>query len=293
MSPQQLTGTGVALVTPFDNNKAVDHSALKKLVNYVIDGGVNYLVALGTTAETATLSNKEKLEVIHTIKEANSNRLPVILGMGSNNTDELIDTINRTDFDGVDAILSVTPFYNKPTQEGLYQHYKAIADVSPVPVILYNVPSRTGCNLNADTCLKLASNIENVVAVKEASGNWEQIMQIIKHKPQDFAVLSGDDATTLPLIASGANGVISVIANACPVEFSSMVNAAVENNMPKARQIHYSLIDLINNIFVEGNPAGIKALLEMRQIIDNQLRLPLVSTTDKLYNELKGYFNAF
>jgi 4-hydroxy-tetrahydrodipicolinate synthase len=292
ISANQLKGTGVALVTPFNQNNEVDHTSLKNLVNNVIDNGIDFLVALGTTAETATLNGKEKLEVIHTIKEANKGRLPLVLGMGDNNTAQLIESINRTNFDGIDAILTVTPFYNKPNQAGLYQHYKAISEVSPVPIILYNVPSRTGCNLNTKTCIRLANDFENIVAVKEASGNMEQIMDIINYKPDDFVVLSGDDAGTLPLIALGGHGVISVIANAFPSDFSNMVKAAQNNEMVLARHIHYKLTDIIKNIFAEGNPAGIKAILHQQQIIDNQLRLPLVPVTDKLYEQLKSQISV-
>ncbi|WP_430817725.1 4-hydroxy-tetrahydrodipicolinate synthase [Carboxylicivirga sp. RSCT41] len=292
ISPKQLSGTGVALITPFNQQKEVDHPALKNLVNNVIDNGIGFLVALGTTAETATLSSKEKLEVVRSIKEANAGRIPIVLGMGDNNTAQLIETINRTDFDGIDAILTVTPFYNKPNQKGLYQHYKAVSEVSPVPVILYNVPSRTGCNLNAQTTIRLANDFDNIIAVKEASGKQEQIMDLIKYKPDNFLVLSGDDLGTLPLIALGGDGVISVIANAFPSEFSTLVNAAKEHDLPLARQIHYSLTDIINNIFAEGNPAGIKAILHLQQIIDNQVRLPLVPVTDKLYGQLKSQIAA-
>ncbi|TRX70608.1 4-hydroxy-tetrahydrodipicolinate synthase [Carboxylicivirga sp. M1479] len=292
MSPQQISGTGVALVTPFSEHNEVDREALVNLVNFVIDGEVDFLVVLGTTAETATLSDKEKLIVLHTVKEANKGRLPIILGMGSNDTLQLVDTINKTDFDGVNGLLSVTPFYNKPTQEGLYQHYKAIAEVSPVPIILYNVPSRTGCNLAANTTLRLARDYENIVAVKEASGNFEQIMDIIKNKPSEFMVLSGDDATTLPIISIGGSGVISVIANAFPREFSSMVKAASVNDYENARQWHYQLTDITKSIFKEGNPGGIKALLHMRHLIDNQLRLPLLPVSNVLYDELKSQFNS-
>ncbi|MCG8582827.1 MAG: 4-hydroxy-tetrahydrodipicolinate synthase [Bacteroidales bacterium] len=292
MSPKQLSGTGVALITPFNQQKEVDHTALSRLVNNVIDKGIDFLVALGTTAETATLTGKEKLEVVRTIKDTNAGRIPIVLGMGDNNTAQLIETINRTDFDGIDAILTVTPFYNKPNQSGLYQHYKAISEISPVPLILYNVPSRTGCNLNAKTTIRLANDFDNIIAVKEASGNQDQIMDLIKHKPNDFLVLSGDDSGTLPLIALGGDGVISVIANAYPAEFSNLVKAAKDNNLELARQIHYSLTDIINNIFAEGNPAGIKAVLHLQQVIDNQVRLPLVPVTDKLYDQLKSQIAA-
>ncbi len=293
ISAQQLKGTGVALVTPFNQQKQVDHEALAKLVDFVIDGGVNFLVALGTTAETATLSDKERLEVVKTIKKANNGRVPLVMGMGGNNTDQLVDTINKTDFDGIDAILSVTPFYNKPTQDGLYLHYKTVAAVSPLPIILYNVPSRTGCNFEASTCLQLANDFENIIAVKEASGDLVQIMDIIKHKPDEFLVLSGDDASTLPILSLGGDGVISVIANGYPKAFSQMVQAAQNDNYIKARRLHYGLTDIIKNLFAEGNPAGIKAILEMREIIDNQLRLPLVPLTDQTYNTLKAQFKAF
>ncbi len=293
ISPHQLKGTGVALVTPFNQQKQVDHQALAKLVNFVIDGGVDFLVALGTTAETATLNDKERLEVVKTIKKANNARVPMVIGMGGNNTNQLVDTINKTDFDGIDAILSVTPFYNKPTQDGLYLHYKTLAAVSPVPIILYNVPSRTGCNLEASTCVQLANDFENIIAVKEASGDLVQIMDIIKHKPEEFLVLSGDDASTLPILSLGGDGVISVIANGYPKAFCQMVEAAQNDNYIKARRLHYGLTDIIKNLFIEGNPAGIKAILEMREIIDNQLRLPLVPLSDKTYNTLKAQFKAF
>ena len=291
ISLNQLNGTGVALVTPFDQQKEVDHTALSKLVNFVIDGGVDFLVALGTTAETATLNEKEKLEVVKTIKEANAGRVPLILGMGNNDTRQLIDTINKTDFDGIDAILSVTPFYNKPNQEGLYQHYKAISEVSPLPIILYNVPSRTSVNLNPETTLRLARDFENIIAIKEASTDFVQIMDIIKHKPEHFIVLSGDDATTFPFITLGGNGVISVIANAFPNKFSTMVKEAILGNNIEAREIHYRFTDILKDVFIEGNPAGIKALLNMREILDNQLRLPLVEISSKTYSRLKDQFN--
>jgi len=293
ISPQQLSGTGVALVTPFNANKEIDHSALSKLVDFVISDGVNFLVALGTTAETATLSEKEKMAVIQTIKTTNNGRVPLVMGMGGNNTAELVEAINLTNFDGIDAILSVTPYYNKPTQEGLYQHYKAISEVSPVPIILYNVPSRTGCNLKAATTIRLSNDFDNIIAVKEASGDMVQIMDIIKNKPSEFIVLSGDDATTLPLIAMGGNGVISVIANAYPKEFSSMVGALLNDDISKGQQLHYQLIDIIKDIFIDGNPAGIKAILQMRHLIDNQLRLPLVPVSDKTFQILKSHFDAF
>jgi len=290
ISHQQLRGTGVALVTPFNKQKDVDHTALSKLVNFVIDEGVDFLVALGTTAETSSLSDKEKFEVLKTIKDTNANRLPIVLGVGSNNTTQLVDLINKIDFDGIDAILSVTPYYNKPTQEGLYQHFKAVSEVSPLPVILYNVPSRTGVNLHAQTTLRLANDFDNIIGIKEASANFIQLMDIIKHKPEDFIVLSGDDATTFPLLSLGGDGVISVIANAVPKAFSQMVKSGLQGNYKEARQLHYCFTDLLKDVFIEGNPAGIKAMLEMQDIADNQLRLPLVAVSSKTYTRLKDQF---
>jgi len=293
ISLNQISGTGVALITPFNSQKDVDYAALGTHVNFVINNGVDFLVALGTTAETATLSDKEKHEVVKTIKSANAGRLPLILGMGGNNTHQLVDTINKTDFDGIDGILSVTPYYSKPTQSGLYQHFKALAEVSPVPIILYNVPSRTGTNLSAETTLRLARDFENIIAIKEASGDFVQIMDLIKHKPDEFIVLSGDDATTFPLISLGGDGVISVIANGLPQEFSTMVNEALHGNYDKARELHYGFTDILKDVFIEGNPSGIKALVNMQDIIENQLRLPLLPVSDKTYERLKSQLNAF
>ena len=292
ISHHQLKGTGVALVTPFNQQNNVDHAALSKLVNFVIAEGVDFLVALGTTAETATLSTGERFEVVKTIKETNAGRLPLILGMGGNNTHQLVDTINKTDFDGIDAVLSVTPYYNKPGQEGLYRHFKAIAEVSPVPIILYNVPARTSVNLSASTTLRLARDFENIIAVKEASADFIQIMDIIKHKPEEFIVLSGDDVTTFLLLSLGGNGVISVLANALPNAYSSMVNAALQGEYEKARELHYRFTDILKDVFTEGNPAGIKALLKIREITDKTLRLPLVEVSNETYNRLKDQFNA-
>ncbi|WP_430810068.1 MULTISPECIES: 4-hydroxy-tetrahydrodipicolinate synthase [unclassified Carboxylicivirga] len=292
-SLSRISGTGVALVTPFTQDNTVDHAALDKLVRFVADGGVNFLVALGTTAETVTLSEAERAAVIQTIQAANVKRLPIIMGMGSNNTAQLLETLATTDFSGIDGILSVTPFYNKPTQEGLYQHYKALAEAAPRPIILYNVPSRTGANLEATTCLRLANDFDNIIAVKEASGDQEQIMDIIKDKPNDFALLSGEDAGTLPLMALGGDGVISVVANAFPKAFSNMVEAAMNNDYGKARQLHYGLTDITKSIFREGNPAGIKALLQIMGMMENQLRLPLTPASDATYNKLKAQLEAF
>ncbi len=291
ITPNQLRGTGVALVTPFNSKKEIDFDALDQIVNFVIQNQVDFLVAMGTTSEAATLSNKERLEVVHHIIKVNAGRLPIILGMGGNNTAELVDTINKTDFDGIDGILSVAPYYNKPNQEGLYQHFRAVAESSPVPIILYNVPSRTASNISATTTIRLSNEFNNIIAVKEASGDFEQIMDIIKNKPENFKVLSGDDAATLPLIACGAEGVISVIANGIPFEFSQMVREALTNSMDESRKLHYRLTDIIKKLFCEGNPAGIKALLHARGLIENQLRLPLVPVTEETYRSIQNQIN--
>ncbi len=286
MSKHQFSGTGVALVTPFAANKTIDFFALERLVNHVIDNKVDYLVALGTTAESATMNSTEKTEVIEFIVKIANKRLPIVIGIGGNNLSEILATIRKTNFEGIDAILSVVPYYNKPTQGGLYQHYKAIQTQSPVPVILYNVPGRTGTNMTAETTLKLAHDFENIIAVKEASGNFEQIMKIVKQKPSHFAVLSGDDAITLPLISVGVVGVISVAANVIPAQFAEMVHLALGGKYEQARIIHYQIIDIIEKLFAEGNPIGAKAALTHLGILENYLRLPLTQASDQLQNEL-------
>ncbi len=278
----KFTGTGVAVITPFNNDKSINFSALQKIIENLITNGINYLVVLGTTSEAATMSYDEKNEVVNFIKKINNNRLPIVLGMGGNNTNELIETIKTTNFSGIDAILSVAPYYNKPNQRGIYQHYKKISENSPVPIILYNVPGRTSSRISADTCLQLANNFNNIVAIKEASADFNEIMKIIKNKPPDFQVISGDDALTLPLISIGMEGVISVIANAFPKKMSEMVNLALSNKIDKARTIHYQILEIINLIFAEGNPAGIKNLLHQMDICDDVLRLPLTEISNEL-----------
>jgi 4-hydroxy-tetrahydrodipicolinate synthase len=283
----KLTGTGVALVTPFEaNGERVDYAALTKLVNFVADSGVNFLVALGTTAETPTLSTAEKREVLARIKSSNAKNLPIVLGVGGNNTADVLERIRQTDFSGVDALLSVTPYYNKPSQLGLYEHYKAAAAASPVPVMLYNVPGRTGVNLSAETTLRLAHEVKNIMGIKEASGNLSQISYILRDKPQDFVALSGDDALTLPLMAVGAQGVISVAANAFPTQIVSMVRLASEQKYSEAAKIHLTMMPLVDALFAEGNPAGVKAALSTLGIISNILRLPLVPATEGLKNSI-------
>lgn len=283
----QLKGTGVAIVTPFAKNSSVDFAALSKLINHLIKGKVEYLVVLGTTGETATLTKKEKEQVIaHVIKETKK-RVPLVLGIGGNNTQEVINTIKHTDLSAFVAILSVSPYYNKPSQQGIYEHYKAIAKSTKKPIILYNVPGRTGSNITADTTLKLAHHFKNIVAIKEASGNIEQCMAIISNKPKDFLLISGDDNLTLPLLACGASGVISVLANAFPKEFSDMVRAGLDGDFKKARIIHYMCFEITNQLFADGNPGGVKVALELLNICKPTLRLPLVEPNDEVKKKLK------
>jgi 4-hydroxy-tetrahydrodipicolinate synthase len=279
-------GTGVAIVTPFRKDDSIDFKALGNLVNYQIDNHIDYIVVLGTTGESVTLTNDEKHAVIDLVVDTVNKRVPVVVGIGGNNTQEIINKIKSFKFDNIDAILSVSPYFNKPSQTGIYEHYKVIADVSPIPVIVYNVPGRTGSNISSETTLKMAHNLKNIIAIKEASGNLLQAMEIIKNKPKDFGVISGDDALTLPMLAIGGNGVISVVANAFPSEFSEMVNLALDKKIDKARTIHYQLIDIINALFIEGSPAGIKAALEIKKLVANHLRLPLVPVSSNTYNKL-------
>nr|WP_320119317.1 4-hydroxy-tetrahydrodipicolinate synthase [uncultured Marinifilum sp.] len=288
MNNKKFTGTGVAIITPFNTDKSVDYKSLEQLVNFQIDNGVDYLVVLGTTGEAATLTKLEKLKVIELVCKTNAKRVPIVIGFGGNNTSQIIEQINEFDnFSEIDAILSVAPYYNKPSQEGIFQHYKLIAEASPVPIIIYNVPGRTSVNINADTVIRIANKIENVIAIKEASGDMQQIMQIIKNKPADFMLISGDDALTFPMIQLGASGVISVIGNAFPKEFSEMVRNALSGFNKKALASHYLLYDIIQNIFTEGNPAGIKAILHQKSLIKNELRLPLTPVSESHYTKIK------
>ena len=278
----KIIGTGVALVTPFNSDHSIDFDALKKLINYVIDGGVEYLVLLGTTAESATLSSSEKIQIVNYCKEINKNRIPIVLGIGGNNTSNVIKQIKMFDLDGIEAILSVCPYYNKPSQMGIYNHYAELAKHSPLPIILYNVPSRTSVNISSDTVLKLANDFKNIVAIKEASGDLEQIMRIIKDKPKDFLVISGDDPLTLPMIYMGGKGVISVLAQSHPKEFSRMVSNSLLGKIDLANKLHYKLFQLYNPLFIEGNPVGIKACLETLGIIKSFVRLPLSEASKEL-----------
>ena len=287
MSTQhKFAGTGVAIITPFKKDLSIDFEGLEKQIEHLIANGINYLVVLGTTGESFTQTESEKEELVKFIIEKVNKRIPIVLGVGGNNTQALVNKIKKTDFSQIDAVLSVVPYYNKPTQEGLYQHFKAIAEACPIDIILYNVPGRTCSNLNAETTVRLARDFNNIVAVKEASGDFSQVMNIITDKPKDFIVVSGDDTLTLPLMSIGVSGVISVVANAFPKEFSGMVQLALNNKFNEAEEIHYKLLELINYLFVEGNPAGIKATLEILGIIENNLRLPLVQVSEQTYKKL-------
>ena len=284
----KFKGTGVAIITPFNNkDTSIDYKALGKLVDFIIKGGAEYIVALGTTGESVTLSKEEKQSVVTHIIENVNKRVPIVLGLGGNNTQEILNSLKKTsDFNHIDAILSVSPYYNKPNQRGIYQHYKAISEASPVPIILYNVPGRTSSNITAETTLKLADEFKNIIAIKEASGNLEQCMKIIKYKPKDFLVISGDDMLTLPMIASGADGVISVVANAFPKDFSEMTRQILAGNVKEAQKLHYKLTDIIEQLFADGNPAGVKAVLEMMKICSSNVRLPLVKVNKATQNAL-------
>lgn len=291
MLKNKLVGMGVALITPFKENDTIDYDALRRLIEFQIKNGTDYLVVLGTTAETPTLSEEEKEELTRFIITQNRGRLPIVLGIGGNNTRSVVEKIKNTDLSQVDAILSVAPYYNKPSQEGLYQHYKAIAESTNTPIILYNVPGRTGVNMAATTVLRLANEFPNIVAIKEASGNFKQIDDIIKNKPKNFMVISGDDGITFPLITLGAVGVISVIGNAFPKEFSRMVRMAMRGDLEGAREIHYRFTELFELLFVDGNPAGVKSMLSVMGFIENRLRLPLVPTTIKTFEKMRFVLN--
>ena len=285
-----FTGLGVALITPFRANGAIDHAALAKVIEHQIIGGIDYLVVMGTTGESATITFEEKKQLLAQVIEVVHNRVPIVLGIGGNNTAEVIEQMSAFDLDGVDAILSVSPYYNKPTQEGIYQHYKALAQVSLRPIILYNVPGRTMSNISAETTLRLARDFENIIGIKEASGNLDQIGLLLKHRPKDFLIISGDDALTLPILAMGGDGVISVIGNGLPEEFGKLVHSALKGDFETARHEHLKLIELITLLFVEGNPGGIKEVLKFIGLCENNVRLPLVpvgkATADKLYHAL-------
>lgn len=286
---QSFIGTGVALVTPFKKDFSVDVDALTKIVNHVVDGGVEYLVVLGTTAETATLSNEEKELVIATIVNANAGRLPLVLGVGGNNTLKVVEELKTRDFSNFSAILSVSPYYNKPTQEGIYQHFKAVAEASPIPVIVYNVPGRTACNMLPSTVIRLAKDFKNIIGIKEAAGDIVQAMKLIQNKPEGFLVISGDDMITLPMVLAGGAGVISVIGEGFPKEFSEMVRLGLQRKVDEAYQLHYLLADSIDMIFEQGNPGGIKEVFKSLGLSENTVRLPLVNVNEDLASRLNQF----
>ncbi len=286
---QALIGTGVALVTPFKKDFSVDTEALTRIVNFQIDNGIDYLVVLGTTAENATLSQDEKELVIQTVVTANNKRLPLVLGVGGNNTHKLVEELKTRDFSDFVAVLSVSPYYNKPTQEGIYQHFKAIAEASPIPVILYNVPGRTACNMMPSTVIRLANDFKNIIGIKEAAGDMVQAMKLIQGKPEGFLVISGDDMVTLPMVLAGGSGVISVIGEGFPKLFSDMVRLGLERKVDEAYKIHYKLADAIDMIFEQGNPAGIKEVHKLLGLSENTLRLPLVNVNSDLSNRLSNF----
>ncbi len=286
MSANLFMGTGVAMVTPFHEDGSIDWESLKKVIRFLSAGKVEYLVVMGTTGENVTISREEKQSIFSFVADNNSAGLPLVAGIGGNNTSEVLDGLKKTSLDGYQAILSVSPYYNKPNQEGIYHHYRMISETSPLPVIMYNVPGRTGMNVSAETTIRIASTCENIIATKEACGNMDQIMQIIKYKPEGFEVISGDDAITLPMIACGAIGVISVAANAYPLEFSEMVRLCLKGDFAAARALHYPLIDIINSMFAEGSPSGVKAYMHQMGLIEHYFRMPVYPVSDALYKKI-------
>jgi len=286
-------GTGVALITPFKKDFSVDTAALEKIVDFQVENGIDYLVVLGTTAESATLTADEKELVINTVIKANAGRLPLVLGVGGNNTADVVAELKTADLSAFTAVLSVSPYYNKPTQEGIYQHFKAVAQASPLPVILYNVPGRTGSNMLHETVLRLANDFNNIVAIKEAAGDIIQAMKLIQHKPDGFLVISGDDMITLPMVLAGGAGVISVIGEGFPKEFSQMVRLGLEKKADEAYKIHYRIMDSIDMIFEQGNPAGIKEVFKVLGLCENTVRLPLVNVNEDLAARLEGFVKKF
>ena len=292
MIQTRLKGMGVALITPFKEDGSVDYEALLRLVDYQLQNGTDFLCVLGTTAETPTLSKEEKEKVKRTVIDRVGGRIPILLGVGSNSTQAVVESVKNDDMTGVDALLVVVPYYNKPSQEGIYQHYKAVAEATDLPIVLYNVPGRTGVNMTAETTLRLARDFQNIVAIKEASGNIGQMDEIIKNAPEGFDVISGDDGITFPLITLGAVGVISVLGNAFPYEFSRMTRLAMQGDYANAVTIHHKFTEMINLLFVDGNPAGVKAVMSQMGMIENKLRLPLVParqvTCDKIRAELEA-----
>ncbi len=284
---KKLKGTGVAIVTPFKNDSSIDFAALGRVIDHVITGGISYIVVMGTTGESVTITKDEKQAVFSFVRESVEKRVPIIAGIGGNNTQEVINNIRHTDLTEFEAILSVVPYYNKPNQRGIIQHFKAVATCSPIPVIMYNVPGRTSCNVTAETCLQLAHECENITGIKEASGDLNQIMKIVKGKPENFSVISGDDMLTIPVISAGGTGVISVLANAFPAQTSELVNNALKNNFKSARDVQFRFLEMIELLFTEGNPSGIKAVLNVMNLCQNILRLPLVPVTRVTFSRIQ------
>ncbi len=284
---KKFRGTGVAIVTPFKNDSSIDFSALGRIIDHVINGGVNYIVAMGTTGEASTLTKDEKQAVLSFVTESIDKRVPLVAGIGGNNTQEIINRLKELDLTGVDGILSVAPYYNKPGQRGLLQHFKAIATCSPLPVIIYNVPGRTSSNISSDTTLSLAHDCDNIIGIKEASGDMAQIMRIIRGKPENFLVISGDDLFTIPIMAAGGSGVISVLANAWPAECTELVNYTLKNNYRQAREIQFRFLEIIDLLFADGNPSGIKAFLSAMNLCRNNLRLPLVPVSKNIMTRIQ------
>lgn len=291
MIQTKLRGMGVALITPFNDDESIDFPALIRMVDYILQNNADFLCVLGTTAETPTLTEEEKTQVKNCVIERVNGKIPILLGVGGNNTRALVETLKNDDFTGVDAILSVVPYYNKPSQEGIYQHYKAIAEATKLPIVLYNVPGRTGVNMTAETTLRIARDFDNVIAVKEASGDITQMDEIIKNKPANFDVISGDDGITFPLITLGAVGVISVIGNAFPREFSRMTRLALQGDYEHALNIHHKFTELFKLLFIDGNPAGVKSMLSAMGMIKNKLRLPLIPTRITTFEAIRKVLN--
>lgn len=289
----KFLGTGVALVTPFNSDLNIDYDALSNIVNYNIENGVEYLVICGTTAESVTITKDEKSNIIKTISKANNGRVPLVLGIGGNNTAQIIEEIKITDLNEIDALLSVSPYYTKPTQEGLYQHFKAISEASPIDVILYNVPGRTAKNMEPETTLRLANDFQNIIGVKEAGNNVAQYLQLLKNKPDDFLIISGDDDLALGIVLAGGAGVISVIGQAFPKEFSNMIRLGLEGRVKEAYQIHFKLMDVIGYIFEENNPSGIKAVFEALNLCRDTVRLPLVTASSQLKQKITNFVQEF
>lgn len=288
----QLRGTGVAIITPFKRNSAIDYDALGNLIDFLIKKKVEYIVTLGTTGETPTLSTQEKKDIVSFTREKINERIPLVIGIGGNNTSDTLRQLEDYDLDKITAILSTSPYYNKPSQEGIYQHYKLLAAESPKPIILYNVPGRTGSNIAADTTLRLAKDYPNIGGIKEASGNMVQCMHILRNKPSDFLVVSGDDHVAMPLIACGTDGVISVVANCFPENFAEMIRLALHHDFQQAQKLQYQLLEAYDLLFVENNPAGVKAFLYELKLIQNELRLPLVPLSQGFHKQVRDYLNA-